>query len=220
MPKELDEYVTVNPDRFKMIVQAIVTVTEDEKPVTLGALRAALPDDFGLDPKLDHLQEILDNEHGTAATMAATESGDGAVDDADKAPEAVLAHVRELDEKCHGLRGQIATLTTQRQRTRANLSEAIVAYQKQTGPRITALDNTRDYLKSANAERAAQAAHGREPIPTPGKSAVDRAALYSGHSASGSDGTAFVAKMMTTGFRRGSTPASRKGAATRRKVPQ
>lgn len=139
------------------------------------------------------------------AILNATETADNA---APKNPDALRQHVIDCAQRASDLRSKLAGLVTERTKLRGQLAEAIGAWSGLD--RVTPEANARAYIKHEIAERARLAVHGPDAAtqPTPGRSAVDRAAVYS----SGGDADTFAKKQHRTGFRRGSFPGAMKGA--------
>lgn len=220
-------YRAANPERHKLLAAAIATLTKDGVEISAEALQAIVPTDFGaIDMKLDHVAEIAAAESGVTATMAAEESGDGAVDDLgdgivddpgdEQTPDELRQRVVMLDAAAAELRAQIYVLRNQAATARGALADAIGSFTHGFGPKISQSQNVRNELAASLATRAAQASNPNvAPPPVAGPSSLDRTAMWSGHQSSPGDGRDYLQKLMRVGFRRGAAPASRKNSATR-----
>jgi len=129
----------------------------------------------------------------------------------DQSPDAIRAKVRELDQRAADLRIEIRQHTDERQNARGLLAQCAADFQNGLGPKITAESNARDYLAASLAERAAHArGDDLPPVPEPGRSVVDRQAMYSGNAA-GDASDHVRGQFRNGGFRRGSFPSHNKG---------
>ena len=126
--------------------------------------------------------------------------------DGDENPEAVLQHVRDLDQEAAELRAEICALKEALGPARAALANAIDAYQRQMGSKITPQDLIRQHLAESVREREAKK-HAPPPAPEPcANSYIDRAAAQGRGNAD-----TLARKNLQTGYRRGSLPSSLRG---------
>jgi hypothetical protein len=99
-------------------------------------------------------------------------------------PDAIRAKVRDLDQRAADLRIEIHMHTDERTAARGLLAQCAADFENGLGPKVTPESNTRDYLAASLAERAAHArGDNLPPVPEPGRSVVDRQAMYSGNAA-------------------------------------
>jgi hypothetical protein len=227
MSKFLDEYTQINPERTEMIRAACGKITADGHAVDYARLCENLPPDFALSraQTVDPWAEIAIAETGVTASINTTEGGYGAsLADVEliETPDELRARVVALDHKASDLRSKIFSLRNRAATARGNLADAISSFVSGHGPKISQQDNVRAELAASLATRASQA-HDADtaPMPVAGPSTLDRSAMWSGHQGSSNgDGTDFLRKQMRNGgFRRGSTPAAYKGAATKLRNP-
>lgn len=143
--------------------------------------------------------------------MTTIEENFAALNGGDENPEAVLQHVRDLDQEAAELRAEIRALTDALGPARAALGSAIDAYQRQMGLKITPQDLIRQHLAESVRQREAKK-HAPSTAPEPcANSYIDRAARVRGNA------DTLAHRYLQTGYRRGALPSSLRGTRVGRR---
>jgi len=180
----------IETERRAIVAEIVQGMRNDGADITHAAVAAKVEEAF---PGFDYDYELDD------------------FDREDDSPDAIRAKIRELDNRAAELRVAIRRHTDERSAARGLLAQCANDFQNGLGPKITPESNARDYLAASLAERAAHArGDDLPPVPEPGRSVVDRQAMYSGN-ASGDASDHVRGQFRNGGFRRGSYPSHAKG---------
>jgi len=181
----------IETERRTIVAEIVAKLDDDGAEITHETVAAKVAEcfpGFAYDPELDDFTRASEDN-----------------------PDAIRVKVRELDQRAADLRIEIRVATDERQKMRGMLAQCAADFQNGLGPKITAESNARDYLAASLAERAAHArGDNLPPVPEPGRSVVDRQAMYSGNAA-GDASDHVRGQFRNGGFRRGSFPSHNKG---------
>jgi hypothetical protein len=190
----------IEAEREAMVRAVVEKLSAAGAEISHGAMAVWLPPDFNYDPVLDDYTKYL---AGADAAPIAEAMDTEPSDDA----EQLRARADQAASAASALRSRITILTRERTAARSELSLAIAALTSRI-PRTTPSELARSFCESEALLRQQNKDRDREPDQRVNRSRVDATAAYS-HGGTADD---FARKQMQTGYRRGGSPASRKGA--------